>query len=249
MIAVRRSIAALALLAVLGSANPAGARVVPAPRLRPAARRALARLRTRTAGKLELSWSGAGKQLAMVRGLRLTVPGGTIESKARAFLRRVEPLIGVGPSALELAAVRETRQVRVLRFAVTHRGLPVVDATVTVAFDRTDRVRSMHANVGELKLRDIRPRLSRRKAVQRALQVVSGRAARSLGTATLASCETAVVVVPAGRGVLAYRVRLPLALDPVGREHLIDARTGGYIGARRRIHWEPVVPRTAGSQP
>jgi len=156
---------------------------------------------------------------SVVRGLDLPTTGDDANQRALGFVARHPALVGT--TELVPLETRSTRGRAVVRLQQRHRGVPVLDATVTVALDRAGHVRALHSSTRLVTLKTVEPRLAPGEAVR-----IAARGAGTTGHATLA------IDGGTGEGRLVYVVSLPFTADPAGRRHLIDARTGAYLGWR-----------------
>ena len=183
------------------------------------------------ARRLVVRWSPGRPAPSVVRGMRLAVEGKTATQRARSFLR-LHPGLVVHGSELRKSSVRRSKGRTVVRFEQTYRGLPVLDATATVAMDPGGRVRSLHSSVRIIDTPTVVPVVDGPRAVRVAAMTVTGKPVAG-GSATLA-------LSPRDGGVLVQVVVLPMTADPLGRRHLVDAATGKYLGwlPGVRIHGE-----------
>ena len=171
------------------------------------------------------------------------------EAAARAFLRGAPDLAPVDLGLLGSATVRHLQRGAVVRFALQHAGLPVVDAAVTVRLDERGRARMV---VGSP------VRVDPAATVTPALDVND---ARRLLAATHAAHRAALLEHAAVRLVwvpgpdrtlrLAWELRLPTV--PWLLEALlyrVDARSGALVTARNLVlfadqgkvyQWNPVT--------
>jgi hypothetical protein len=176
-------------------------------------------------GQPTVRWRADQPTPAMVRGIAVATAGRDPAERARSFLHSHPGLV-----AGELVPVdtRSSRELTVVRLAQLYRGVPVLDATVTVALDHLGRVRALHASTHPVELKTVRPRVdgarARRIVLQRLRASGPGRSAPA-GHSSLA-------VLPGAPARLVQVVSLPLTHDPRGRRHLVDALTGDYLGAR-----------------
>jgi Zn-dependent metalloprotease len=171
---------------------------------------------------LAVRWAVDRPAPAMVRGMRVPVEGRTAEQRARRFLARYPDLV-VGTEHLKTLEVRHAHDLTVVRFQQQHRGLPVLDAVLTVALDGKGRVRSLGAATGLVELDEVQPKLGSQQALAVAHKVVGSSGGG--GSSHLA-------VAPLGGGRLVHVVTLPFPADRAGRRHLVDARSGEYLGWR-----------------
>ena len=171
--------------------------------------------------RLVVRWSPGRPTPAVIRGMRVAVRGATPTDRARAFLRQHADLV-IDAEQLRTMDVRGTKRRTVVRFQQTHRGLPVLGATLTVSMDPDGRVRSLHSGVRMTTVKDVAPRVDGKLAIGVASRAVAGR--------TATGGQTTLAIAPRGGGVLVHVVTLPMTVDPLGRRHLVDARTGRYVG-------------------
>jgi hypothetical protein len=176
---------------------------------------------TPDARQLVVRWAPGRPTPAVVRGMHVAVQGDSPTQRASAFLHRHGDLVIDGNQLLPVN-VRQTKKRTVVRFQQTHRGLPVLGATVTVSMDSANRVRSLHSAVRLTTVKDIVPKVDGARAIRAASSAVAGKPATE-GQTTLA-------ISPRGGGILVHAVTLSMTLDPLGRRHLVDAHTGRYIG-------------------
>ena len=164
-------------------------------------------------------WRAGQPTPSVVRGVDVPTTGADPAQRAVGFVGRHPALVGT--TELVPLETRSTSGRTVVRLQQRYRGLPVLDATVTVALDRAGHVRALHSSTRPVSLRTVRPVLAPAQAV--------GVAAGGKGTTGHASL--AIDGHSLG-GRLVYVVSLPFTVDPAGRRHLIDARTGAYLGWR-----------------
>lgn len=163
-------------------------------------------------------WRAGQPTPSVVRGLNLPTTGADPDQRALGFVHRHPALVGT--TELVPLETRSTRDRTVVRLQQRYRGVPVLDATVTVALDSAGHVRALHCSTRPVNRVAVRPRLRPDQAVRAA-----ARSTTAAGRATLAVDAT-------GGGRLVYVVSLPFTVDPNGRRHLVDARTGAYLGWR-----------------
>ena len=146
----------------------------------------------------------------------------------------------VAGDSRELTLLDQRRAVgrRVLRFEQRLDGVPVDGGLLTMAFDDQDRLIAVHAETRPLPALDTRPRIDGARAVKAAWLAVGKRPATAAEARRLRGTSPKLLVQLLGaQARLVYRVVLPFGLDPAGRQHLVDARSGSYLGWRRGVIW------------
>lgn len=232
----------LSILLVLAVGLPAAAqqaRTQTASRLqaRGLARSAMQSLR-RQASQLRVAWRADRVRPTMLRGFALTLPGKTLAARARAFIDRYPGLVARSSSELTLIGQRSSAGRRVLRFEQRLGGVVVDRSLLTMAFDDRNRLVAVHADTRPLPSLDTRPRISVPQAIAATWQVVSRRPARATERRRLRGLPAKLVVQAlANQARLVYLVVLPLSLDIGGRQHMVDAHSGRYLGWRRGVVW------------
>jgi Zn-dependent metalloprotease len=216
----------MALIATAGLASADVARFK-IERARAAA--ALAELQRIPGGDgLRVDWPAHRVRPAAIRGLLVATAGETDEARARSFLARHPGLAvesGLGGNLLRLLDTRRAHGQRALRFQLEHRGLEVLGATVVVGLDDSGRVTALASEAEPIALSSVQPSITPEAALASA-RTKAGAVGRG-GVARLA-------ILAEGTPRLVYRVRLPYPADPkLGRFHLVDAASGGYLGWRQ----------------
>jgi DNA-binding transcriptional LysR family regulator len=190
-----------------------------------AAERALRRLPGQAS--LSVSWSPVRARPVAVRGLRGSAPGTSPAERARRFLGRHPDLFPPAePARLALIDVRHAAGWSFVRFQQLHQGIPVEAAEVIVALDQDGLVRSVSSEAARLELPVVRPGLDATAAARAAVTALG------LRPELAGAASARLVVLPLGSGRLVYRVVLPYPEDSSGRAHLVDARSGVYLGSR-----------------
>lgn len=215
-----------------------GATEVAAAPAATAARAAVTRLR-HDAPRLSVRWNLTKRRPTLLRGMVLALPGSTLLSRARSFLSRYPGLLVERVSDLEQLDVRRARGVTVLRFAQRYRGLPVDRAMVTMAFDGLGRLTAVHASTKTIDLATTEPKIDAPRAAQIAFAALRRGRKITAAQGALLTKASATLMVQAliNHSRLVYRVTLPLGLDVAGRQHLVDALSGRYLGGRPGIRW------------
>jgi MYXO-CTERM domain-containing protein len=175
------------------------------------------------------------------------------EAAARAFFAGVPALAPVPAAALDQATVRRLGVGSIVRFTLSHAGLPIVDTDVAVRLDGRGRVRAVAGR--PLRLETAGP----------ATPTLTARAAQELLATTHVPQRAAavrlatprLVWLAAGDGTLrlAWELRLPVV--PAFAEALlfrVDARSGALLTARNLVRFADqgqvfvVDPTTDGNQ-
>lgn len=204
------------------------------------ARRALERLAAQAVA-LRVRWDDARVHPSVLRGLTLALPGDTLAARARAFFAAYSALLLAPGDALDLADQRRTHDRTVLRFTRRHRGVPILDGEVRVAFDSLGRLRALHAEAAPGALPSVRPAVSAATALRSAYRGLTADPRAAL-PARLSTLEPRLVVLAEGAPRLIYVAVFPGSVDPRGRIHLVDARDGSYVGWRPGVLSDP-LPR------
>jgi len=217
----------LGLLSPATHAAPSSARFAEA---RSRAVKAVAALGQDPAPAVE--WSALRARPAAVRNLNSRSAGSTDEERARRFLRRHPALfVAADPTSLRFVDIQAAGGRRVVRFQQVACGVPVEGHLVVVALEGKDVLRSVASEADAGALASGRPRLRGDEAVRRVLRHIG--APEPAGSARLSGASLRVLAE--GDARLAYRVLLPLPVDPGARIHWVDASTGEYLGWRRGI--------------